>query len=106
MSNFHAPGNGSESPNPSLVPAALQRGDVTIDFGQHNITIAGKKLDLSATEFGLLAHLARVFPEVVTPQALAAQVQGYEGQSLQEANSTLRYHFYRLRRKIKQQTGR
>lgn len=106
MSNLYAPGNGSESPNPSPVPTVLQRGDLTIDFGQHIITIAGKNLDLSATEFGLLAHLVRVFPEIVTPQALAAQVQGYEGQSLQEANSTLRYHFYRLRRKIKQQTGR
>ncbi len=91
-----------------MVAAAqvLQRGELQVDLKQHIITVAGKKLKLSATEFELLAHLARVAPEIVSPQELASQVQGYEIKSLQDANATLRYHFYRLRRKIKQATGR
>ena len=84
----------------------VHRGDLRIYPNQHTITVGGKRLELSATEFELLARLARAAPQVVTPQELAAEVQGYEGQTLQEANATLRYHFYRLRRKIKQQTGR
>lgn len=93
----------SISANPAR---SVQRGDLVVDFGKHTITVAGKKLDLSATEFELLAYLARAAPEVVSAQDLATHAQGYSGQSLQEANATLRYHFYRIRRKIKKATGR
>lgn len=97
----------SQGPGVPLVPArTIQRGDILVDYAQHSISVASKKLDLSATEFDLLGYLVRAAPRVVSAQELAAQAQGYGGQSLQEANATLRYHFYRLRRKIKKATGR
>lgn len=107
MGNHHGAYNVSESSDPLLVSAqSLRRGDLTVDFTQHVITLAGKTLDLSSTEFELLAQLARAAPQVISPQELASHAQGYAVESLQEANATLRYHFYRLRRKIKEATGR
>lgn len=90
----------------SVAPEPLRRGDLIVDFNRRLVTYAGKKLETSATEFDLLAYLARAAPHTVPAEELASQAQGYRVESFQQANATLRYHFYRLRRKIKQTTGR
>jgi len=83
----------------------LQRGGLIVDFMRHVITLDGHLLDLSSTEFDLLAYLVSEAPRVVSPQELVREVQGYESE-LWEARDMVRYHVYRIRRKIKVSTGR
>ena len=84
----------------------LQHDPWVVDFARRVFQVDGQAIDLSATEFDLLAYLARAAPRVVAPQELAREVQGYSGSTLKDANETLRYHFYHIRRKIKAATGR
>lgn len=65
------------------VPAVNDRsilhvGDLMIDSAAHNITIAGKQLDLTPREFDLLYTLALEAGKVVSLDALLAQVWGAE----------------------------
>jgi len=83
----------------------LQHGELIIDFSRHIITLAGHLLELSPTEFDLLAYLTSEAPRVISPQELVREVQGYECEPW-EASETVRQHIRRLRQKIKTATGR
>jgi len=83
----------------------LQRGGLIVDFMRHVITLDGHLLELSPTEFDLLAYLVSEAPRVVSPQELVREVQGYESETW-EASDMVRYHVYRIRRKIKAAAGR
>ena len=83
----------------------LERGGVIVDFMRHVITLDGHLLELSPTGFNLLAHLVSEAPRVVSPQELVREAQGYESEPW-EARDLVRYHVYRVRRKIKASTGR
>jgi DNA-binding response OmpR family regulator len=82
----------------------LQRGGLTIDFMRHVITLNGQLLELSPTEFDLLAHLCSEAPRVVSSQELVREVQGYDSDPI-EARDIVRYHIYRIRRKVKKKTN-
>jgi DNA-binding response OmpR family regulator len=82
----------------------LERGELIVDLMRHVITLRGKRLELSPTEFDLLAFLVSEAPRVVSPQELVREVQGYESEQW-EARETVRYHVYRIRQKIKEATG-
>lgn len=82
----------------------LQRGSLIIDFTRHVITLEGRLLELSPTEFDVLAYLASAAPRVVSSQELVRDVQGYESNP-EKASEIVRYHIYRIRRKMKEQTG-
>jgi DNA-binding response OmpR family regulator len=82
----------------------LQQGGLIVDLTRHVITLDGQLLELSPTEFNLLAYLASEAPRVVSPQELVREVQGYQSETW-EASETVRYHVYRLRQKIKEATG-
>jgi DNA-binding response OmpR family regulator len=81
----------------------IQRGGLIVDLMRHVITLNGELLELSPTEFDLLAYLISEAPRVVPPQELVREVQGYESEPW-EASETVRYHIYRLRQKIKTAT--
>jgi two-component system KDP operon response regulator KdpE len=49
-------------------------GELTIDFGQHLVLMAGHKVVLTPTEYPLLAYLARNSGRVVTQDLLLGQV--------------------------------
>lgn len=83
----------------------IQRGQLMIDLLRHAITLDGHILELSPTEFSLLAYLADAYPKVVSAKTLVRAVQGYEVSSL-EASDVLRYHIHRIRLKVRQATGR
>jgi DNA-binding response OmpR family regulator len=83
----------------------LQRRGLIVDFLRHVITLDGHLLDLSPTEFDLLAHLIHEAPGVVSPRKLVRQVLGYESDQ-REASETVRQHIYRIRQKVKEATGR
>jgi two-component system OmpR family response regulator len=81
----------------------LRQGGLIVDLTRHVITLDGQLLELSPTEFNLLAYLASEAPRVVSPQELVREVQGYQSETW-EASETVRYHVYRLRQKIKEAT--
>lgn len=83
----------------------LQRGGLIADLTRHVITLDGHLLELSPTEFDLLAYMTSEAPRVVAPQELLREVQGYEAEQW-EASEIVRYHIYRIRQKIKAATGR
>lgn len=83
----------------------LQHQDLIVDFSRHVITLDGHLLELSPTEFDLLAYLISESPRVISPQELIREVQGYESE-IWEASETIRQHVRRLRQKIKKSTGR
>ncbi len=83
----------------------LQRGSLIVDFLRHVITLDGHLLELSPTEFGLLAYMVSEAPRAIPPQELVCQVQGYESEEW-EASETMRSHVYHIRQKIKKATGR
>ncbi len=83
----------------------LQRGGLIVDYLRHVITLDGCLLELSPTEFHVLAYLIREAPQVIPPQKLVREVQGYESEQW-EASVMVRQHIYRIRHKIKEATGR
>jgi DNA-binding response OmpR family regulator len=83
----------------------LQKGNLIVDSLRHVITLDGHLLDLSPTEFDMMAYLIRRAPRVVSPQELVREVQGYESPQW-EASETVRQHIYRIRQKVKEATGR
>ncbi|MDX1520505.1 MAG: response regulator transcription factor [Anaerolineae bacterium] len=78
----------------------LRRGPLIVDTLRHVITYDDQLLELSPTEFNLLAYLISEAPRVIGPQELVREVQGYESEQW-EASETVRYHIYRIRQKIK-----
>lgn len=103
-------GQGTE---PSTIPSQsdseqgrfVQRGGLIVDLTRHVVTLDDHLLELSPTEFSLLAYLACEAPRVLTPQELIWGVQGYKSEPW-EAADMVRTHVYRIRRKIKTTTGR
>ncbi len=83
----------------------IKRGDLIIDLLRHTITLDGHILELSPTEFSLLACLADEYPKIVSAKALVHAVQGYEVSNV-EAGELLRYHIHRIRAKVHQTTDR
>jgi DNA-binding response OmpR family regulator len=81
-----------------------QQDRLVVDQIRHIITLDGRQLDLSPTEFRLVAYLVEVAPRVVDAQELMRQVQGYECTPL-EARELVRYHIYRIRQKVKLSGG-
>lgn len=82
----------------------LKRAGLTVDFLRHVITLDGHLLQLSPTEFDLLAYLISEAPRVIPPKELVREVQGYESEQW-EAGDIVRFHIYRIRQKIKAATG-
>jgi two-component system alkaline phosphatase synthesis response regulator PhoP len=82
----------------------VEKGDLVVDFARHLIKINSHVVQLSPTEFDVLAYLISEAPRVVPTEELAREAQGYEDPW--EASETVRYHIYRIRQKIEDCTGR
>lgn len=72
-------------------------GDLTIDFGQHKVTMAGQEVALTPIEYRILAYLAQNAGRVVTQDLLLEHVWGaeYVGES-----HMLQVNVNRLRHKL------
>ena len=66
----------------SPAPRRLASGDLTIDFDERHVTLAGRVVDLTPTEYRLLASLAHHPHRTVPSEVLLAEVWGpdYVGQ--------------------------
>ncbi len=88
-----------------LTDRFLQVREVLVDQQKHLATFRGKPLDLTPTEFKLLIHLLSHTDEVLNPQELVRQVQGYEADHW-ESRSIIRVHVRRLRQKLEPEPAR
>jgi two-component system KDP operon response regulator KdpE len=97
MARVHACLRRAASRDPSQRPATIVSGEVTIDLARRKVTISGEAVELTPTEFRLLAYLARNRGRVVLHQTLLREVWGPE-----YANELdyLRLYVSYLRRKI------
>jgi DNA-binding response OmpR family regulator len=101
-----------ESPQPRLGGAPVEEearflrcNGLIVDLMRHLITLDGHLLELSPTEFNILAYLVSEAPRVLSPQELVREGQGYDSDPW-EASEIVRYHIYRIRQKIKTAAGR
>jgi len=77
----------------------LKVGEVTLDQSKHLVTVQGKRVDLTPTEFRLLECMMKQVDQVCTPQELVHCAQGYEADAW-GARSIVRVHIRRLRSKL------
>ncbi len=77
----------------------IQSRGISLDLQRHVATARGELLDLTLTEFKLLAYLMQRPDQVVSPRELVGAVQGYEADE-HEARSITRVHIRRLRQKL------
>ena len=75
----------------------LQAGAVTLDADRREATVDGDPVELTATEFDLLAHLMRTPGRVFTREALLSAVWGYEAAA---GTRTVDVHVSQLRTKL------
>ena len=77
----------------------LKIGDLSIDLRKHLVTVAGQPVNLTPTEFSVLACLAREAGNVLSCETLVSRVQGYECYE-QEARMIIKTHISHLRQKL------
>jgi two-component system alkaline phosphatase synthesis response regulator PhoP len=82
---------------PEPASADFATGDLRVDFDQHLAFKAGRKLDLTPTEYAILAFLARTPGEVQATRDILVKVWG--GAYAEEVH-LLRVNVARLRRKL------
>jgi two-component system, OmpR family, alkaline phosphatase synthesis response regulator PhoP len=75
----------------------IVRGDVVVDPARRRVTVAGRAVDLTPTEFDLLAHLARQPGRVFTRSQLLTAIHGVAVESYERAVDA---HIKNLRRKV------
>ena len=72
-------------------------GDVTVDPVRRQVTVAGRAIDLTATEFDLVAHLAREPGRVFTRAQLLDVIHGVAVETYERAVDA---HVKNIRRKL------
>jgi len=77
----------------------LQSGGIIVDLQKHIATLHGQLLNLTPTEFRLLACLMGKADQVLSCQELVREVQNYDCDE-REARDIIRVHIRRLRQKI------
>lgn len=85
---------GNRTHEPSAV---IRAGTLCVDAARHEVTVRGKPVDLTATEFKLLAFLAERRGRVQTRDLLLRDVWGYD--NLVDTR-TVDTHIRRLREKL------
>lgn len=84
-------------------PAPLKLGTLLIDPERHEVEVDQQAVELTATEFKLLHHLASHAGRVQTRQQLLEQVWGYAYDGYARTVDT---HIRRLRKKLAQHSSR
>jgi len=83
--------------------ASLEVGDVVVDVARHEVTVGGRKVDLTPKEFSFLALLARWPGRVLTHRTILQEVWGPEYGS---ETQYLRVYASQLRKKLDDDPGR
>jgi DNA-binding response OmpR family regulator len=77
----------------------LKLREIDLDLQRHVATVRSRILDLTLTEFRMLAYLMERPDQVIAPRELVGAVQGYQADD-HEARAIVRVHIRRLRQKI------
>lgn len=77
----------------------LTYGDLTLDYGMRQVMRQGQVLDLTPTEFDLLACLMESPNTALDAVTVLRQIRGYEATE-GEARAIVRVHVHRLRQKL------
>ncbi len=83
-------------------PATVTVGELSVDLGRRRVTVGGRSVQLSATEYRLLQCLALSAGRVVVQGQIQEQVWGPE---YRENYEGLRVYIRRLRQKIEKDPG-
>jgi two-component system KDP operon response regulator KdpE len=83
----------------SLGRENLVHGDLVLDYNMHQVTRQDQVLDLTPTEFDLLACLMEAPNTAIDSVAVLKQIRGYDA-SEGEARAIVRVHVHRLRQKL------
>jgi two-component system alkaline phosphatase synthesis response regulator PhoP len=78
-------------------PERISRGEITVDLSRHAVTVGDEPLDLTPTEFDLLATLMQDPGRTFTRSQLLEQTQGYAYEGYER---TIDVHIKNLRQKI------
>lgn len=82
--------------------AHFEAGHLAIDFSSHTVTVEGREVKLTATEYALLKLLALHAGKVVTHKQLLREVWG---PNAEEQSQYLRVYMMHLRKKIEISAG-
>ena len=85
----------AEGQEASIATATM--GPIGIDSSQHTVTVDGRTIELTLTEFKLLAELVRAQGRVRTREMLLSEVWGYDAEVISRTVDT---HVRRLREKL------
>lgn len=75
----------------------VQRGELVIDTGTHQVKLAGEEIDLTPTEFDLLTAMARSPGRAFTRKSLLEEIDHFAGESVKRKIDT---HVKNLRKKL------
>ncbi len=78
-------------------PERISRGEITVDLSRHAVTVGDEPLNLTPTEFDLLATLMQDPGRTFTRSQLLEQTQGYAYEGYER---TIDVHIKNLRQKI------
>jgi DNA-binding response OmpR family regulator len=78
----------------------LKCGHLVIDFDRYEVLVGGEPVQLTASEFRLLSHLAKNPGRVLSSRSLVREALGYDS-SPQEAGDIIKVHIHNLRKKVK-----
>ncbi|MDG0866758.1 response regulator transcription factor [Candidatus Lucifugimonas marina] len=85
------------APTPGGEGEPFEEGEFKFDFAAHRVYAGGTHVQLTKTEYGLLFHLTKNFPNVVQHKTLLAKVWGRE---YVDETDYLKVHVQRIRRKF------
>ncbi|HJX37272.1 MAG TPA: response regulator transcription factor [Anaerolineae bacterium] len=83
-------------------PERISLGEITIDLSRHSVEVAGQPVELTPTEFDLLATLMEDPGRAFTRSQLLESVQGYAYDGYER---TIDVHVKNLRQKIGEDAG-
>jgi DNA-binding response OmpR family regulator len=84
-------------------PAEIKRGDLLLDIHKRQVFRAGKPINLTSTEFNLLAVMAREPQRIFSRAELITRTLGYDFEGF---DRTIDVHILNLRRKLEEDPNR
>jgi two-component system alkaline phosphatase synthesis response regulator PhoP len=84
------------------IPRRLSHGDIIVDLSRHAVEVRGQPVELTPTEFDLLATLMEDPGRAFTRSQLLESVQGYAYEGYER---TIDVHIKNLRQKIEEEAG-
>ncbi|TFG63223.1 MAG: response regulator [Nitrospirales bacterium] len=90
---------------PQDLPSVQQVGTLLVDEGKHQVSIAGKVVDLTVKEFDLLCRLMKANGRVLNREQIMETVWGYAN-AVDIESRTVDVHIRRLREKLGEEQKR